>query len=173
MQTCLQLPRRNSICDRSPSTGLAIQRWLPVADRARPPAVGTTAQAYTAGRPTPPATGKQQMRWICDPPLIPEIHHICNLLTAAAELALMSAWICNPGLPLKRICNSSAPQNSSAGRPKACSPRRWNQFPSTPAHDRRSRHLQGTSRAQVIFMKERNRCGPARCDTRRQLLQNT
>ena len=117
--------------------------WLPVADRARPPAVRTTAQPYTAGRPTPPATGKQQMRWICDPPLIPEIHHICNLLTAAAELALMSAWICNPGLPLKRICNSSAPQNSSAGRPKACSPRRWNQF----LPPRRKTVVPGTCRA--------------------------
>ena len=173
MQTCLQLPGRSSIYDRYPSTGLAIQRWLPVADRAHPPAVRTTAQPYTAGRPTPPATGKQQMRWICDPPLIPEIHHICNLLTAAAELALMSAWICNPGLPLKRICNSSAPQNSSAGRPKACSPRRWNHSRYTSPPDRRSGYLQGTSGAQVNCTKGLDRCGPARCDTRRQLLQNT
>ena len=48
--------------------------WLPVAARARPPAVRTTAQPYTAGRPTPPATGKRQKRWICSPPLISEIH---------------------------------------------------------------------------------------------------
>ena len=164
MQTCLQLPGRSSIYDRYPSTGLAIQRWLPVADRAHPPAVRTTAQPYTAGRPTPPATGKQQMRWICDPPLIPEIHHICNLLTAAAELALMSAWIC-----LQFICATEQLCRPSQGM----FPAQVEPIPSTPAQDRRSRHLQGTSRAQVIFTKERNRCGLARCDTRRQLLQNT
>ena len=135
--------------------------WLPVADRARPPAVRTTAQPYTADRPTPPATGKQQKR------------RICNLLPAAAELGIMSARICNPGLSLKRICNSPAPQNSSAGNSVGYTPRRCNRFPSTSPCRHRSEHLQGTSSAQVIFTKERNRCGPARCDTRRQLLKNT
>ena len=129
--------------------------WLPVADRARPPAVGTTAQPYTADRPTPPATGKRQRRWIC------------NLLTAAAELGLMSARICNPGLQLKRICNSPAPQNSSAGNSVGYIPRRCNHFPYTSPPDRHSGYLQGISGAQVNFTKELDRCG-----IRRQLLQS-
>ena len=117
--------------------------WLPVADRAQPPAVRATAQPYTAGRPTPPATGKRQKRLIC------------NLLPVAAELGLMSARICNSGLPLKRICNSPAPQNSSAGNSVGYTPRRWDQFPYTSSHRRRLGHLRGTSRAQVIFKKVR------------------
>ena len=120
--------------------------WLPVADRARPPAVGTTAQPYTADRPTPPATGKRQRRWIC------------NLLTAAAELGLMSARIFNPGLPLKQICNSPAPQNSSAGRSKACAPRRCDHSRYTSSPNRRSGYMQGTSGAQVNCTKVGTRC---------------
>ena len=124
--------------------------WLPVADRARPPAVRTTAQPYTADRPTPPATGKQQKR------------RICNLLPAAAELGIMSARICNPGLSLKRICNSPAPQNSSAGNSVGYTPRRCNRFPSTSPPDRHSGYLQGISGAQVNCTKVGTRCSVRR-----------
>ena len=76
-----------------------------------------------------------------------------DLQSAAAEFGLMSARIFNPGLPLKRICNSPAPQNSSAGRSMAYSPRRCNHSPYTSTPDRPSGHLQGTSGAQVNFTK--------------------
>ena len=105
--------------------------WLPVADRAQPPAVRPTAQPYTADRPTPPATGKRQMAM--------------DLQSAAIRRTASR--------------NSPAPQNGSAGRSKACAPRRWNHSRYTSPPDRRSGYLQGTSGAQVNCTKGLDRCG--------------
>ena len=59
--------------------------------------------------------------------------------------------------------NSPAPQNGSAGRSKACAPRRCDHSRYTSSPNRRSGYMQGTSGAQVNCTKELDRCGTRRC----------